>query len=267
MALDFNFELTDKGNRLLAKAIAGASLKFTRFAIGSGKLTTQLPTELGDLIQPVLNYLEVSVLKPLDRAALVGCQVNNQDIVSGFLWTETGLFAHDPDLGEILFCYANLGTTGIPVPPNTESSYLRKVRITMKWSSTAEIHINYNQSGIYALKEEVGDLEELTTDNRINIVAAINELKEKVNDMGFFFGDDGTKYRWGKDEIGVYYEDVVDPNAPKELILQLSEGGDTGYYAEVEGQTKAIENAVSRKEDLTEGKILFELLEKGEAWK
>ena len=211
MALDFNFELTDKGRRLLAKAMAGTNLRFTKFAIGSGKLTTQLPTELNGLIQPILDNLEIAVLKPLDHAVLIGCQVDNQEIETGFLWMETGLYAYDPDLGEILFCYANLGTTGIPVPPNTESSYSRKVRITMQWSDTAEVHINFSQSGIYALKEELGDLMELETKDKANTVAAINDVNRKADEAAYIIHDNGiNKYRWGVDDIGVYYEEVTE---------------------------------------------------------
>lgn len=118
---------------------------------------------------------------------------------------------------------------------------------------------------LYALKTEVGNLTELATNAKENLVAAINELKQAASDAGYFYGDDGTKYRWGKDDIGIYCEDVIDPNAPIDVVLELGEGGDTGYYAEIEGQTKAIENAVGSVEKLTEGKIFFEILEEGEA--
>ena len=211
MALDFKFELTDKGKRLLAKAMAGTQLEFTRFSVGAGKLTTQIPAELTALIQPIIDDIEIAVLKPMDHTALIGCQVDNKDITVGFSWTETGLFAQDPELGEILFCYANLGTAEIPVPPNTESSYSRKVRIHMVWSESVEISISFNQSGIYALREEVGDIAELETKDKTNVVMAMNEVNAAAQDAKYIVGDDdGKKYRWGKDEKGIYFEEIED---------------------------------------------------------
>ncbi len=203
MALDFKFDLTDKGQRLIAKAAAedGVELEFTRLSAGAGKLTTEIPKEMNDLINPIMENLEIAELKALDHKTIVGYQVNNKDINVGFLWTETGLFAKDPDLGEILFCYANLGDTGIPIPPNTESSYSRKGRIIMSWSESKEINVLFNQSGIFALKSELDEhIEEFN-----NTMIVVNEKIEKA---AYIIGEDGTKYRWGIDSTGIYLEEV-----------------------------------------------------------
>lgn len=103
MALDFKFELTDKGKRLLAKAMAGTQLEFTRFSVGAGKLTTQIPAELTALIQPIIDDIEIAVLKPMDHTALIGCQVDNKDITVGFSWTETGFLPRIRSLGRSFF--------------------------------------------------------------------------------------------------------------------------------------------------------------------
>lgn len=44
-----------------------------------------------------------------------------------------------------------------------------------------------------------------------DLLLLIEQLKSVLGgEECYFYADDGTKYRWGKDDIGVYCEDVVD---------------------------------------------------------
>ncbi len=60
----------------------------------------------------------------------------------------------------------------------------------MVWSESVEISISFNQSGIYALREEVGDIAELETTDKTNVVMAVNEVNAVAQDAKYIVGDD-----------------------------------------------------------------------------
>lgn len=111
------FTLTNKGRNLQAKAQAGAVLNYTRAAIGDGTLTGQSIVALTALIS-AKKTLPITKLRmiPPDRAA-VGTIISNQSITTGFYFREIGIFAQDPDEGEVLYAYANSGANAEYLPP------------------------------------------------------------------------------------------------------------------------------------------------------
>ena len=47
--------LTDKGKQLAIRSMSGEELTFTKIAIGTGRITTQDPKKLTNLISPLAN--------------------------------------------------------------------------------------------------------------------------------------------------------------------------------------------------------------------
>ncbi len=114
--------LTNKGRNLQAKAQTGVALAFTRYAIGDGLLNGSSISELNTLKNERLS-LEINKLKVLPGGqAIVGTILSNQTVTSGFYFREIGLFAQDPQLGEILYCYGNAGNNGEYIPAGSAGS-------------------------------------------------------------------------------------------------------------------------------------------------
>ncbi|MBM7579997.1 phage tail-collar fiber domain-containing protein [Jeotgalibacillus terrae] len=108
--------LTNRGRNLQAKAQAGAELQFTRMAIGDGNLSGSSIIELTALKNERKSMAITKLNANTPGQARVGSVLNNQDITSGFYFREIGVFATDPDLGEVLYCYANAGNTADYIP-------------------------------------------------------------------------------------------------------------------------------------------------------
>ena len=98
--------LTDLGKNLMAKAQTGVALSFTRVGVGDGVITTEEIEELEDLVDEVKTFSIYSVSVIGDGTARVRISLSNSGVTSGFYIREIGLFATDPDLGEILYAYA-----------------------------------------------------------------------------------------------------------------------------------------------------------------
>lgn len=118
--------LTNKGRALQVKAQAGTQLNFNRIAVGDGSLGGQSITNLNALISEKKS-LAISKLKTQSTdKAVVGTVLSNQDIVTGFYLRELGVFAQDPDEGEILFCYGNAGAGAEYIPAGGGADIVEK---------------------------------------------------------------------------------------------------------------------------------------------
>ncbi|WFR55345.1 phage tail protein [Anaerocolumna sp. AGMB13025] len=145
---------TEKGRALQAKAQAGTTLNFTKLAMGSGSLGGQSQITLTALIDPKV-ILPINEIKRKPNYATIKGIFSNQDISTGFYWREIGLFAQDPDIGEILYCYGNAGTLAEYIPPQTSEIIEKVVSITAMIGDAATVTASIDESLVYVTKPEL----------------------------------------------------------------------------------------------------------------
>lgn len=108
--------LTNAGQALQTKVLSGAQLTFTRIALGDGQLNDQPIVLLTALIHQTASVTVQSVRVIGTSTCQVSGFFSNTTITQGFQWRETGIFAQDPDVGEILYGYTNAGGAGDYIP-------------------------------------------------------------------------------------------------------------------------------------------------------
>lgn len=149
--------LTNKGRALQAKAQAGVELKYTKAVIGDGNLGNQSIGPLTNVISPKKTY-ELTRFNHTGNMASVGFNLTNQDVTTGFYFREIGIFATDPDEGEILYWYANAGATDDYIPPGGGSDIIEKTfDILIFVGDAPNVTAVINQSMIYATVEALED--------------------------------------------------------------------------------------------------------------
>lgn len=102
--------LTTQGRNLLAKALTGKELHFTRAFTGDGSLGSRDIYSLTDLI----NRRQELPIQNMNTSQTGTCEVvlemSNKNLSAGYFVREYGLFARDPDTqAEVLYSYANKG--------------------------------------------------------------------------------------------------------------------------------------------------------------
>ncbi len=98
--------LTEKGLALQGKALLGEAIVFTKLKVGAGVLPTGTTIdELNDLVDPIATLNITQYQRVSATSVLVGGYFSNNDIGTAFHYREIGLFADDPDEGEILYGY------------------------------------------------------------------------------------------------------------------------------------------------------------------
>lgn len=101
--------ITAKGRVLIAKTIAmNAAVKFTRAAVGTGSVAAGYdPAYLTNLNRYQMDG-KITAMSSENETAYITFQIASRDVESGFVITEAGLFAEDPDEGEILYAYLGM---------------------------------------------------------------------------------------------------------------------------------------------------------------
>ncbi len=109
--------ITDKGVTLQAKVLGGATLTFTKAQSGSGTLPggTDI-TAMTALVAPEQDIVIASVTPSVPNKLTARIDFTNDGLEAGYYWREIGLFADDPDDGEILYAYSNAGDEGTFIP-------------------------------------------------------------------------------------------------------------------------------------------------------
>lgn len=119
--------LTDAGRDILAKALTGQTLTFTRVGLGDGTepATPETLTALVNELQAVsIQSFEVIG----DGTSKIRAILTNVGITTGFFVREIGVFAQDPDtLQEVLYSYANSGTQSDFLPAEGGATIVEQV--------------------------------------------------------------------------------------------------------------------------------------------
>ena len=157
MAQYSKLKLTNLGLDLLTKVKVGAvKLDFTRFGLGNGTFyfpgdvpgLTALANE--KLSRPVLAVAKIA--KGSFKVATVIATKNLPD--QGFDITEVGLFATDPDLGEVLYGMVYAGAQSDHIPAKSQGMpYDYVLNLVVAVGDNLEVVVKINEASTATRKE------------------------------------------------------------------------------------------------------------------
>lgn len=117
-----NTVLTDKGAALLSKLTQGNTLHLTRAVTGSGYVTPGLLAKQTEVTSPQQELEFRPVSYPEEGQCTITVALRNDGLAVGYEATQVGIYATDPDEGEILFFVSQSADAehGTTVPSETE---------------------------------------------------------------------------------------------------------------------------------------------------
>jgi hypothetical protein len=141
--------LTTKGLALQAKVEAGTAMNITKLKIGDGVLGTgQTVSALNDLVSPQ-KIIEISALTPLANGTCkIHGVVTNAGIETGFYVRELGVFAQDPDVGEILYAYTADGAPDFLPAAGGSVAVSEELVVNLAFSNAASITASIAMDGL-----------------------------------------------------------------------------------------------------------------------
>lgn len=148
--------LTSAGIALQTKVQGGATLELTNIQMGSGQLN-------GQPIGPLTALISSNATVPIQSGQAIGQNTyqvegffTNADLSAGFWWREIGIFANDPDNGEILYAYANAGDAGDYIPTVTDQRIEKYIYFSMTLANATTVTVTIPQTDTYVLQSTVG---------------------------------------------------------------------------------------------------------------
>lgn len=195
--------LTNRGRMLQSKAQTGVKLEYTRIAIGDGQLGSTPILGLNNLRHEIMSLPITKLVVQSGGKAVVGTIWSNKDLEEGFYFREIGVFATDPDVGEILYCYANAGNLAEYVPPGGGSDLIeRNLDIVTLVGNATNVTAIIDTSLVYATKPELDAVTEILTqeiDEIQNNLVATHQQIGIVNDkIDEHLADDTAHVRYGQ---------------------------------------------------------------------
>ena len=150
--------LTAKGLALQNKVQTGVTLGFTKMKIGDGTLSSGFSLEaLTDLISPKMTLSISSVAVVGDGTSRIRSVVTNTGLSAGFFVREIGVFATDPDEGEILYCVANAGNECDYLPTPTSVAVEQTLDVVTAVGNATSVTATINETIVLATIADITD--------------------------------------------------------------------------------------------------------------
>lgn len=148
--------LTNAGITLQTKVLGGVPLQLTRIGMGDGELN-------GTPIAALTQLIHQTATVEINQGKIMGANTyqvagffSNQDITTGFWWREVGVFAIDPDVGEVLYCYANAGDAGDYIPTAADQRIEKYIYCSITVSNASSVTIEIPASDTFIPMSEKG---------------------------------------------------------------------------------------------------------------
>ena len=110
--------ITNKGLGLLSKLVKGHTLAITRAETGAGFVAPETLPHQTAVTDPKQALAFNTVSYPEEGKCMIPCKLTNEEVTESYIARQIGLYAEDPDEGEILFYITQVededGGTGIP---------------------------------------------------------------------------------------------------------------------------------------------------------
>lgn len=252
---------TNRGRNLQAKAQTGVLLNFTRIAVGDGDLAGSVIADLTALKHEVKS-LGIARLRTLANGkALVGTVLSNQALVTGFYFRELGVFAQDPDLGEILYCYGNAGANAEYIPAGGGPDVVEKnIDVITIIGNASSVNAVIDESLVFASAVDLTSLQALVDAHMVDtsphegILAVLglnNQALNKLKAATIEVDTRGTTYAYNA--VSGYLETIAEKDGAttvKTTAFTYNADGTINTMAETAGGV-----TVTTTYTYTDGKI------------
>lgn len=165
MAEFSSFVITTKGQALMAKLIASSGISNFSAIKTSTTVYTQEQLEALTALTNIKQSADISSISKINNASVnIKGALNNTALLTGYTVNTIGLYAIDPNEGEILYAVARATQAGYMPPYNsiTSSGILFDFVITVGNASNVTVTVNpaavATQADVIAINAEIADL-------------------------------------------------------------------------------------------------------------
>nr|WP_294490744.1 phage tail protein [uncultured Anaerosporobacter sp.] len=175
--------ITKKGLALLSK-ITTNTLVLTNMGIGDGdkEISEDITRLENERIKKEIEFVEKQ-----NNAIVARTTITNQNLEEGFYIKEAGIYALDPDEGEILYAYSSVnGTEADYFSPGTGSVILREIiQLAIGFGNASKVELIIDPTSIYITASEFDNLKNIveTKSNKKHLIVNGEDLFEFIESL------------------------------------------------------------------------------------
>ncbi|HBA70236.1 MAG TPA: hypothetical protein DCZ40_12900 [Lachnospiraceae bacterium] len=191
--------LTADGNILAAKS--GINVEFTKVETGCGIYRQDedvgILTGLKDKKQ---TFTINSISRKEDALVKLNFVISNRYLQESYLLTEIGIFANDPDKGEILYAVCSSIPEDSQKVLRYNGEFISNIVMSVNIKVSGESTVSFNASGVFALQEDFEELQR-NQEEALSKYALGKGIELFVDNEGILniTYDDGTEEEEGQD--------------------------------------------------------------------
>lgn len=176
-----NAVITTQGLSLLAKLTAGNKLEITRGETGAGYVTPGTLAQQTTVSNPMQSLKFSAISYPEEGKCKLPCRLTNDDVATGYTATQVGVYATDPDEGEILFLLVQAASgEGTIVPSAAEMpGYSAEWSLYLQYGQANGVNVSVDPSNSVTREDLDAGLQSLIKDVYLDMgEAEYNDIKE-----------------------------------------------------------------------------------------
>lgn len=252
-----NSVITTKGLALQAKLIAGTALTITRAVTGTGTVAAGVLQSQTAVTGEKQTMTFRGFTYPEPGRCSLPCRISNTGLTEGYTAKQVGVYAQDPDDGEILFIIMQAESgNGTVIPSESESpGYIAEWIVNFKYGQADSVELSVDPAGTVTAQEMEVYVEEVLTGAKEEIQSKLDGKAptSHASDTSEYGVSTSTKYGHAKSgsampkangdatsgtESGVFSRvDHVHP-MQKATYGVTTKGDGAAYSATVEGITE-----------------------------
>lgn len=152
--------ITTNGQALMAKLMSGTgTVKFTKIGVSSTKYTDAQLEALTTLSNVKQTAPITNVTRTNNVAVTVEGAVSNELLTTGYYMETIGLYALDPDAGEILYAVSNASVSGYMPPFNNRTPSGAQFKLTTTVGNSTNVTLQIDPAAVAT----IGDITRLET--------------------------------------------------------------------------------------------------------
>lgn len=146
--------LTEEGISMVVAALNGDSITFTRAVIGNATTAPANPTQLSDVVSPMVTASFTAITKGENFVTLAAV-FDNLEVVTGAYASELGLYAMDENENEHLYAYTYVGENADYIPAHDSGRTVQiQMTIVVAIGDAEEVSAVLVDAAAYATREE-----------------------------------------------------------------------------------------------------------------
>lgn len=176
--------ITTKAINLIGKALKGETIQFTRLVMGDGEFTGEIVDLAG--VVSMRQSVDITNVEHKGNICSVSGELATKSVTEEFWWREIGLYALDPQEGEILYSYAYSDKPDCIVPDGSGVTENIIIGMTTAVGENTKVEVIIDDNMVFVDKKSLENKLNMRSVNISDFPRLLNETSDNERILRMF---------------------------------------------------------------------------------